>query len=134
DVDKDDRGRKVLRFEAFEKAIAGLDKGMDVKLNALNEKYPGKVFSIRSSHAMLELRRLLEKKKKIPLVNRVLASSKKARSSALYADQLHKRDPRKLPAIGKGEEAKLDKLLRELAVKITVENPWSGVKKTSELK
>ena len=152
DVEKDDRGRKVLRFEAFEKAITGLDKGMDVKLKALNEKYPGKVFSIRSSHAMLELRRLLEKKKEIPLVNRVLASSKKARSSALYADQLHsgpaviqlegylylaavhKRDPRKLPAISKGEEAKLDKLLRELAVKITVENPWSGVKKTSELK
>ena len=101
---------------------------------------------------MLELRRLLEKKKEIPLVNRVLASSKKDRSGALYADQLHSgpaviqlegylylaavhnRDPRKLPAIGKGEEAKLDKLLRELAVKITVENPWSGVKKTSELK
>ncbi|MFP6632372.1 MAG: hypothetical protein VCD16_07030 [Planctomycetota bacterium] len=152
DVEKDDRGRKVLRFEAFEKAIAGLDKGMDVKLKALNEKYPGKVFSIRSSHAMLELRRLLEKKKEIPLVNRVLASSKKDRSGALYADQLHsgpaviqlegylylaavhKRDPRKLPAIGKGEEAKLDKLLRELAVKITVENPWSGVKKASDLK
>jgi len=152
DVEKDDRGRKVLRFEAFEKAITGLDKGMDVKLKALNKKYPGKVFSIRSSHAMLELRRLLEKKKKIPLVNRVLASSKKDRSSALYADQLHsgpaviqlegylylaavhKRDPRKLPAIGKGEEAKLDRILRELAVKITVENPWSGVKKASDLK
>ncbi|MCH2581464.1 MAG: hypothetical protein MK133_09755, partial [Planctomycetes bacterium] len=107
---------------------------------------------IRSSHAMLELRGLLEKKKELPLVNRVLASSKKARSSALYADQLHSgpaviqlegylylaavhnRAPRKLPAIGKGEEGKLDKLLRELAVKITVENPWSGVKKASELK
>ncbi|MCS5627005.1 MAG: hypothetical protein NZ935_05450 [Planctomycetes bacterium] len=152
DVDKDDRGRKVLRFEAFEKAITALDKGMDVKLKALDKKYPGKVFSIRSSHAMLELRRLLEKKKKIPLVNRVLASSKRDRSGALYADQLHsgpaviqlegylylaavhKRDPRKLPAIGKGEEARLDRLLRELAVKITVENPWSGVKKASDLK
>ena len=53
DVEKDDRGRKVLRFEAFEKAITALDKGMDVKLKALDKKYPGKVFSIRSSHAML---------------------------------------------------------------------------------
>ena len=101
---------------------------------------------------MLELRRLLEKKKELPLINRVLASSKRDRSSALYADQLHsgpaviqlegylylaavhKRDPRKLPSIGKGEEARLDRLLRELAVKITVENPWSGVKKASDLK
>ena len=52
----------------------------------------------------------------------------------LYLAAVHRRDPRKLPAIGKGEEAKLDKLLRELAVRITVENPWSGVKKASELK
>ena len=151
-VEEDDRGKKILTLKAFEEAIAGLDKSMDLKLKALNKKYPGKVFSIRSSHAMLELRRLLDKKKKIPLINRVLASSKRDRSSALYADQLHSgpaviqlegylylaavhnRDPRKLPAIGKGEEARLDRLLRGLAVKITVENPWSGVKKASELK
>lgn len=99
---------------------------------------------------MLELRRLLAKKK-LPVINRVLAASRKDRDSALYADSLHsgtavivlesylylaavhKLDPRKLPALRKGEEAKLDKVLRELAVKITLENPWSGVK-ASDLK
>jgi|GEM_PF-1174004 len=150
DVEEDDRGKKILTMKAFEKAIAGLDKNMDVKLKALKKKYPGKVFSIRSSHAMLELRRLLEKKK-LPVISRVLASSRKDRDAALYADPIHsgnavillesylylvavhKLDPRKLPALRKGEEAKLDKVLRELAVKITLENPWSGVK-ASDLK
>ena len=145
DVEEDDRGKKLLTMKAFEKAIAGLDKNMDVKLKALKKKYPGKVFSIRSSHAMLELRRLLEKKK-LPVISRVLAASRKDRDSALYVDQLHsgtavillesylylaavhKLDPRKLPVLRKGEEGKLDKVLRELAVKITLENPWSGVK------
>ncbi len=145
DVEEDDRGKKILTMKAFEKAIAGLDKNMDVKLKALKKKYPGKVFSIRSSHAMLELRRLLEKKK-LPVISRVLAASRKDRDSALYVDQLHsgtavillesylylaavhKLDPRKLPVLRKGEEGKLDKVLRELAVKITLENPWSGVK------
>ena len=145
DVEEDDRGKKILTMKAFEKAIAGLDKNMDVKLKALKKKYPGKVFSIRSSHAMLELRRLLEKKK-LPMINRVLAASRKDRDSALYVDQLHsgtavillesylylaavhKLDPRKLPVLRKGEEGKLDKVLRGLAVKITLENPWSGVK------
>ena len=149
-VEEDDRGKKILTLKAFEEAIAGLDKSMDLKLKALNKKYPGKVFSIRSSHAMLELRRLLAKKK-LPVINRVLAASRKDRDSALYADSLHsgtavivlesylylaavhKLDPRKLPALRKGEEAKLDKVLRELAVKITLENPWSGVK-ASDLK
>ena len=150
DVEKDDHGRNVLSFRAFEKAISGLDKSMDAKLTALKKKYPGKVFSIRSSHAMLELRRLLEKKK-LPVIDRVLASGKKDRDQALYADLLHsgsavillesylylaavhKLDPRKLPALGAGAEVKLDKVLRELAWKITVENPWSGVK-ASDLK
>ena len=144
-VEKDERGRNVLRFKAFEKLIAGLDRNMDTKLSALKKKYPGKVFSIRSSHAMLELRRLLEEKK-LPVIDRVLASGKKDRGQALYADLLHsgsavillecylylaavhKLDPRKLPALGEGAEVKLDKVLRELAWKITVKNPWSGVK------
>ena len=149
-MEKDDRGRNVLSFRAFEKTIAGLDKGMDVKLTALRKKYPGKVFSIRSSHAMLELRRRLEEKK-LPVIDRVLASGKKDRGQALYADLLHsgsavillecylylaavhKLDPRKLPALGEGAEVKLDKVLRELAWEITVKNPWSGVK-DSDLK
>ena len=150
DVEKDDRGGNVLRFRAFEKTIAGLDKGMDAKLTALRKKYPGRVFSIRSSHAMLELWRLLEDKK-LPVIDRDLAAGKKDRGQALYADLLHsgsavillecylylaavhKLDPRKLPALGEVAEVKLDKVLRELAWKITVENPWSGVK-ASDLK
>ena len=149
-VEKDEHGRDVLRFKAFEKLIAGLDRNMDTKLTALKKKYPGKVFSIRSSHAMLELRRLLEEKK-LPVIDRVLASGKKDRGQALYADLLHsgsavillecylylaavhKLDPRKLPALGEGAEVELDKVLRELAWKITVKNPWSGVK-ASDLK
>ena len=94
---------------------------------------------------MLELRRLLEEKK-LPVIDRVLASGKKDRGQALYVDLLHsgsavillecylylaavhKLDPRKLPALGEGAEVELDKVLRELAWKITVKNPWSGVK------
>ena len=48
DVEKDDRGRKVLRFEAFEKAITALDKGMDVKLKALEKKFYTKGEAIKS--------------------------------------------------------------------------------------
>ena len=131
-------------FDKYEATMAEFNGWIGAKVQALNERFPGKVRVIPVGNGMLELvRRHL--RGELPGVEAIVVPKEEAEQrTSLYRDSIHpgkmvatlegyiyfacvyRKNPAELPQ-RVFEVPELDRILREVAWKVVTEHPHSGV-------
>jgi hypothetical protein len=140
---RDPENAKVT-FDKYEATMAELNDWIAAKVEALNERFPGRVHVIPVGNGMLELvRRHL--RGELPGVEAIVVPKEQAeRRTSLYRDSIHpsrmvatlegyiyfaciyRKNPAELPQ-HVFDVPELDRILREVAWKVVTEHPHSGV-------